>query len=288
MVGLCLMGASLVVVTGTAGSAAASAAGSARPPVRTGPFLRATRPPGVRATTTCPGCSFNWAGYAQVATHRHTFTEVTDTFVVPTVTSSIAGQQVAADWVGIGGYNDPTLVQAGIETTVATANNQTTTTYNAWTEILPQNESTLPMTISAGDTVTVTVQETALNRWLMEVQDGAQISSRAVRYRARGLSVEAIHERPCVAAPCSDADHLASLAQTSNVIFGPGSFSETAPGLTPVPQPLLGAVRGFTLHNLTMVSDDGSTVVATSSPPDTGRDAFAVADGSATPPAPTI
>lgn len=251
------------------------------------PFLRATRPPGSTASSSCPGCSYNWSGYAQVATRRHTFTSVTDTIVVPTVTSSIAGTQEAADWIGIGGYDSPTLVQAGIQTVASTANNQTSVTYDAWTEALPQNENPLPLTIAAGDTVTVTVQETATNTWLMQVRDGSQVASRTVRYRSRGLSVEAIHERPCVQAPCNDADHLADLAQTSDVTFGPGTFSESAPGLVPVSEPLLGTAGNATLHYLPMVADDGSTVIATPSAPDSAQDSFTVADGSATPPAPT-
>jgi hypothetical protein len=141
----------------------------------------------------------------------------------------------------------------------------------------------LPITVSAGDTVTILVQEKADNTWLMQVSDGTQTASRTVWYRARALSVEAIHERPCVEVPCDIADHLAALAQTSDVTFGPGSFSETAPGLTPVTEPLLGAVDGAALHYLPMVANDGSTVIATPSPPDTADDAFTVADGNTTP-----
>lgn len=196
---------------------------------RLAPLLRAVRP-GSKAETLCPGCSYNWSGYAQVASRRHTFTGVTDTVVVPTVTSSVAGTQVAADWVGIGGYNDGTLVQAGIQTTSSTVDNETIISYDAWTEILPQAEKPLALTVAAGDTVTITVQEVSANTWLMQIRDGSQVGSRTVKYRSRGLSAEAIHERPCVASPCSYVDHLASLAQTSDITFGPGSVSETAPG----------------------------------------------------------
>ena len=64
--------------------------------------------------------SSNWSGYVQVANHKDTFTEVTDTIVVPTVQASPAGTQYAADWVGIGGDIDRTLVQDGIQTVVTT------------------------------------------------------------------------------------------------------------------------------------------------------------------------
>jgi hypothetical protein len=288
--------AAITLIWSAAGPAAASAPPAKAaasvvepsPPVANAPFLRAARPPGSTASSSCPGCSYNWSGYAQVATRRHTFTSVTDTIVVPTVTSSMAGTQEAADWIGIGGYGSPTLVQAGVQTVASTANNQTTVTYDAWTEVLPQNENPLPLIISAGDTVTVMVQETATNTWLLLVRDGSQVASRTVRYRSRGLSVEAIHERPCVQAPCDDAGHLADLAQTSDVTFGPGTFSESAPGLVPVSEPLLGTAANATLRYLPMVADDGSTVIAIPSAPDSAQDSFTVADGSTTPPAPPI
>lgn len=276
--------ASPLVLAAGAGPAVAAVAVSGRG----APLLRAVPAPGAKATTLCSGCSFNWSGYAQVATRRHTFTEVTDTVVVPTVTSSIAGTQVAADWVGIGGYNDGTLVQAGIQTTASTVDNQTTVSYDAWTEILPQAERPLSITVAAGDTVTITVQEVATNSWLMQIQDGSEVGSRTVTYKSRGLSAEAIHERPCVASPCREINHLASLAQTSDVTFGPGSVSETAPGTTPVTEPLLGNVSHATLHALSMVANDGLTVIATPSMPDTAQDSFTVADGASAPVPPAV
>jgi hypothetical protein len=272
--------APVVLAAGAGPAVAASGRGA--------PILRATPAPGSKATMLCPGCSYNWSGYAQVATRRHTFTEVTDTVVVPTVTSSIPGTQVAADWVGIGGYSDGTLVQAGIQTTASTIDNQTSISYDAWTEILPQAEKPLSMTVAAGDTVTITVQEVAKNSWLMQIQDGSQVGSRTVTYRSKGLSAEAVHERPCVASPCRDVDHLASLTQTSNVAFGPGSVSETAPGSPPVTEPLLGTVSRATLHELFMVGNNGTTVIATPSPPDAALNSFTVADGAAAPAAPSV
>lgn len=281
-----VLGSSVLVAEGRAPAVAGTAQVAAS--ARNAPLLRVVHQPGSKATSLCPGCSYNWAGYAQVASHRHTFTEVTATFVVPTVTSSIAGTQVAADWVGIGGYGDGSLVQAGIQSVATTVDNETNVSYEAWTEILPQAEKSLSVPVSAGDSVTVTVQEVSKNRWLMQIQDGSQVGSRTVTYHARGASAEAIHERPCMASPCSEVNHLASLAQTSNVTFGPGSVSETAPGLPPETEPLLGDVSGAALHDLSMVADDGITVIATPSAPDAAQDAFTVADGAATPPAPGI
>jgi hypothetical protein len=239
--------------------------------------------------------STNWSGYVQAVTTRHTFTAVTDTFVVPTVVSSTSGTQYAADWVGIGGFDqhprDVTLVQTGIQTQVTTSKGHRKVAYDAWTEILPQAEKPLTLTLSVGDTVTASVEETAKNTWVMTVDDvtTGESAGRTVKYHAKGLSAEAIHERPCIAAPCNSVTDLAELAQTSDVIFDPGSFSEAPPGTPPVDEPLLTTtVAGATLTAVQMLGNDGVTPIATPSGPDTAEDGFTVADGAAQPPPPTV
>jgi hypothetical protein len=240
--------------------------------------------------------STNWSGYVQVALNRHIFTGVTDTFVVPTVTSSVAGSQYVADWVGIGGYSDRTLIQDGIQVRVTTSNNVTKVSYDAWTEILPRAERPLKLTVHAGDTVTASVQETATNRWQMTVQDvtTAQSGSRLVQYHSSGLSAEAIHERPCIAEPCSQVSNLAALAQTSDVTFEPGSFSESPAGSAPSYEHLLCSaadplcpVDHATLYSVAMDANDGTTVIATPSAPNSAEDGFTMADGDVAPPSPT-
>jgi Peptidase A4 family len=269
---------------------------AATPPARvSGTFLPGPRPghsrihaaPGVNSTS-----STNWSGYVQAATENRTFTEVSDTMVVPAVVASANGIQYAADWVGIGGYStaprDSTLVQDGIQTIVTTSKGKTTTTYGAWTEILPQPEKPLDFAVNAGDVVTATVREVSKNKWKMTVDDTTtgQSATRTVKYRSKGLSAEAIHERPCIKGNCQSESDLATLADTANVTFGPGSYSESAPGATPVTEPLLGTVAGATLNEILMV-DNNNTTIATPSDPSVAQDAFAVAYGDTPPPAPT-
>jgi hypothetical protein len=282
--------ATLSVVTG--GTAGAGAVGSATGLVSMAgengamiptPLAPHTRP--IRGTT----MSDNWSGYAQVSATENTFTEVTDTFVVPTVDPLSKGTQYAADWVGIGGYNDTTLVQTGIQTVVRTRKHETTVTYDAWTEHLPKPEEPLTnLTISAGDTVTATVKETGTDTWLMEVSDitTGQSQSVTVDYDSSGESAEAIHERPCIKSPCHAVD-LAHLAQTANVTFGPGFYSTSPPGQSPVLQPLLDAWPNLTLNDIIMTNNKQTKPIATPSSPSVSGDGFAVADGTAPPPAPT-
>ena len=110
--------------------------------------------------------------------------------------------------------------------------------------------------------------------------------TRTVKYRSRGLSAEAIHERPCIKGNCQVETDLANLADTTNVTFGPGSYSESAPGASPVTEPLLGTAAGATLNELLMVDNNNKTI-ATPSDPSAAQDAFAVGYGDSAPVAPT-
>jgi hypothetical protein len=270
-----------------AGGASASVVG---PVVANGTRIAGAVPPHLHATrgVTATG-STNWSGYAQVSTTRGTFTQVIDTFVVPTIVPSGKGTQYVADWVGIGGYDDGTLVQDGIQAVIHTRRQHSTVTYDAWTEHLPQAEKPLDLTVSAGDTVTAFVQETAKNMWLMEVEDVTTglSASTSVKYASSGLSAEAIMERPCIRAPCATRDLAHLAAQSSAEMFGPGSYSgEIVPaGQTPTEEPLLATVPGLTLADIVMTNNTETTPIATPSGPSSEEDGFAVADG-ADPPLP--
>jgi hypothetical protein len=287
---------SLVVITGGTSDAGGTSAaiGGAATDV-SGTLIRTALPPHLRTIRGVSNdASTNWSGYAQVATVQGTFTGVSDTFVVPTVATDIPGRQFVADWVGIGGYDEPTLVQTGIQAVVLTRNGRRVVMYDAWTEHLPQAERTIKnLPISAGDKVTATVQETALNTWSMEVVDdttGGQ-ASKTISYNSSGESAEAINERPCLRSPCASRD-LAHLAQTPDITFAPGFFSVTPVGQTPVEQPLLAPANDpntvISLVDIVMTNNSDSAAIATPSGPDTADDGFDVADGSEQPLPPTV
>ena len=233
--------------------------------------------------------SSNWSGYAQSAKTKGLFTAVTDTWKVPTVSTTPSGSQYASDWVGIGGYSDRTLVQAGTDSD----NINGTAQYDAWTEILPAPSVNLPMTISPGDSITTVVRETSPGIWLMQVTDNTTsvTKSQTVSYASSGKSVEAIHEATSI---CSARCTVATLATTTNVTFDPGSYTSN---LQPSYQPLLVpaiqkkkvtkkrvTTQYAKLDELVMVSKTDATI-ATPSSPDSDNDGFTVADG-AVPPAP--
>ncbi|HLM95461.1 MAG TPA: G1 family glutamic endopeptidase [Acidimicrobiales bacterium] len=254
-----------------------------------GPDLVApTHPRAARRNSGVVASSYNWSGYVQ-ATGRgsRVYTGVTTTFVVTTVNTSVPGDQYSADWVGIGGFDTNKLVQAGVEED----NVGGRALYQAWTEILPQSESPLSLAVSPGDTIHVTVRETANARnrhkqWVMTVADATtgRSAGLTVKYNISGSSAEAIHERPCIGSPCSD--HLATLATTSAATFDPAYFTTSAPNAAAVYQPLLRPTTGATLYDIAMFPSNATATtpaIATPSNANGHADGFTVADGSAVP-----
>ncbi len=240
---------------------------------------------GVQPNTGTLNKSYNWSGYAQNnGATTGPFTGVKATYVVPTVDEPASGTQYSADWVGIGGWNDATLVQDGIEADNANG----TPFYQAWTEILPADEDPLTLTIHPGDTVKVSVRETATNTWKMKVKDvtTGQKASRAVSYHSSGASMEVITERPCIADGCTSTSDLASLTQTSNETYLPAVYTTSAPGPSAVYEPALAPASGQTLYDIDMINDAGTTVIATPSNANAENDGFTVQDGSTVPPPP--
>lgn len=280
-----LRGSAFVILAGTSlaffGAGALTITAAARPFAHSGggQNIPAPTPPGVyppAVAGTVKNYSLNWSGFAQTGP-QNSFKAVEDTWTVPTVNTTATGNQYSADWVGIGGFSDSSLVQDGTEAD----NVNGTARYDAWTEILPANEVVLKgLAISPGDMIKATVVETSTNRWSMTVDDltTGQSGNRTVSYDSSGASAEAVHERPEV------GQGLSTLAQTNNITFTPGE-SSIAPVGTPAYEPVLKAIAGGKLYQMFM-ENRADKIIASPSVATPNRDGFAVADGSTSPPAP--
>jgi hypothetical protein len=212
----------------------------------------------------------NWSGYAQHTKTKGMFSGVEDTWEVPKVSTTKPGKQFASDWVGIGGYSENTLVQAG----TTEWNDNGKAMYNAWSEVLPQSVRPFELKIRPGDMVKAIVREVSPDVWVMKVVDLTTGKSdvKTVPYRSSGESAEAIHERPQVAGGVS------KLARTSDVTFFPGTFATSGPGV-PIWEPLLGTLSGAKLAQVVMVNNKGTAILASPSPPSATELGFCVADG---------
>jgi hypothetical protein len=168
--------------------ASGGAPGSTVPAPGTAPTVPGRpQPNGVTGTEQ----SSNWSGY--VATGG-TFTAVSGTWTVPQVSGTQPGAGDAT-WVGIGGERSRDLIQAGTDATVLGAGR---VRYSAWIETLPQAAQTVPLTVSPGDTVTVSLTQREDGVWAITFENHmtGQRYQTTVRYSSSLSSAEWIEEAP--------------------------------------------------------------------------------------------
>ncbi len=204
--------------------------------------------------------SSNWSGYAITSS---TFTSVTGSWIVPTVTRSKKATY-SASWTGIDGFNNSNLIQAGTGQDYA----QGRASYYAWWEILPAPETRIgSLTIRPGDHVTASISKGSGSSWTIKVTDDStgQSFTTTQTYTGPGSSAEWIEEAPTV------GGHQATIANYGQTTFDPGTANGKNPGL---------------------VAKDGGVLVqngrqvSTPSNPDGDTDGFNIAYGSIAPSAP--
>ena len=105
--------------------------------------------------------SLNWSGYA-VQAPTGSVTAVSGKWVVPTV----SGSGYSSSWVGIDGWNSPTVEQIGTE--ADSSGRQTS--YYAWFEMYPANSVEVKMTVQPGDSIAAQVSYAA-GTFTLSLQD---------------------------------------------------------------------------------------------------------------------
>jgi hypothetical protein len=133
--------------------------------------------------------SSNWSGYSVTGGK---YTSVTGTWTVPTVTAAIQGAD--ATWVGVGGIDASDLIQAGTQATVSGGE----VAYEAWTEMLPASSRPVSLSVSAGDSVTVTITQKAAVDWTIQIKNNTtgQAYNTSVKYTSSNSSAEWVQEAP--------------------------------------------------------------------------------------------
>jgi peptidase A4-like protein len=146
--------------------------------------------------------SSNWAGYAVSGT---SFTDVKGTWVQPAASCPARSTGFAAFWVGIGGYSGGNggLEQIGTESDCSSG----TPTYGAWYELLPAASIGIPLTVSAGDTVSaeVSVNDSLVTLTITNVTTGATFTTQQTPSVLDTSSAEWIAEAPsqCSRSSCT-------------------------------------------------------------------------------------
>lgn len=147
--------------------------------------------PAPTARVTDTSFSSNWSGYAASS---GTFTAVGGSWTVPQVGGTTAGA-ADAPWVGIGGQDTRDLIQAGTDATVL-GNGRVR--YSAWIEMLPDAPKTVPLTVSPGDKITVSITRQSGDNWLIALSNdtSGQTYQTNVVYTSSLSSAEWIEEAP--------------------------------------------------------------------------------------------
>lgn len=185
---------------------------------------------------TATAVSSNWAGYAvsaadvsdeagAVATAATpvTFTDVTGTWVEPTVSCAFGSTSSAAFWVGLGGLasSSNALEQIGTEVDCSQSG---AATHSAWLELVPAPAVPLKLKVSAGDTITATVLVNGADVTLQitNVTRHVRITRHATVAAPDLASAEWIAEAPSV---CSSGGRCRTVALSN---FGTVSFTRAA------------------------------------------------------------
>ena len=135
--------------------------------------------------------SGNWSGLAQVGA---TYTAVSASWTVPNLQST-PSPAVSSSWIGIDGFSNQNLIQAGTEQDVSGG----VGSYYAWWEILPAPETEIGG-VSPGDHMSASIFKVSGSTWTIDISDltSSQNFSQNFTYSGAADSAEWIEEMTSV------------------------------------------------------------------------------------------
>jgi hypothetical protein len=107
-----------------------------------------------------------WSGYVEQGSSA--FTSASTTLTVPALANANIGNSVSP-WVGIGGYCNCGLLQAGVTAFANSSNGQIT--YQGWWEDYPVNAAQDLVTVNAGDTINIYIWQVSAGQWEITLND---------------------------------------------------------------------------------------------------------------------
>ncbi len=211
------------------------------------------------------GTSFNWSGEVAFIGQGDTFSWIVGQWTVPHVYAipGVAGTQYSSAWLGLDGDGSPDVMQAGTES-------DSDGTCRAWFEWFPDNEHPIDnFPVAYGDSMWLLLCHTGLNNagldtaWLSFVNLTSQQSvsftfTAPVGTTLVGNCAEAIVERPSVDGALATLPRY-GICELNDVVAYSQNFN-AYPIATGVP--------------LSMVANDGATVISTPDPEQGDTDSF--------------
>jgi uncharacterized repeat protein (TIGR02543 family) len=212
--------------------------------------------------------STNWSGYADTGA---TFSAVSGSWTVPTVTCAPTGTSFASQWVGIDGWGNVTVEQDGTQTSCTSG----TPAYSAWYEMygdtavnngymVPLSSTTYP--VRPGDAMSGSVSFSA-GQWTLSIEDATQgwtFTTTVTFGGATQASAEWIMEAPtvCAGSTCS----LAALADYGTTTFtsATASVGGVAGAITSQPYFAVQIINGSTVLSVpSLVDPTGFSFITT-------------------------
>jgi hypothetical protein len=183
--------------------------------------------------------SSNWSGYA-VSTSAGAVTQVSGSWVVPTVATNVSGYSSA--WVGIDGFSSSTVEQTGTDSDYVNGQAQ----YYAWYEMYPAGFVKLNLAINPGDTMSASVSNTSPGQFVLYIKDvntGKSSTTTQTSSKAQQSSAEWILEAP------SSISGVLPLAN-----FGSINFSGAKATISGTTGPADNSWSGTTLYQIDMAT----------------------------------
>jgi hypothetical protein len=145
------------------------------------------------APTTTGYTSTNWSGYMATT---GSFSAITGSWTVPTVTGPAGETSADSAWIGIGGVSSSDLIQVGTEDSVSPSGQAS---YAGFYELLPESSITIPnLSVNAGDQMSAVLTEVSTGEWTITITDLTNNESFTINkaYSSSNSSAEWIEEDP--------------------------------------------------------------------------------------------
>jgi len=193
--------------------------------------------------------STNWSGYAVLGAG---FTSAQASWIVPTAKCA-TGDQYAAFWVGLDGYNSATVEQTGTDSDCVGKNPD----YYAWFEFYPYPSYLISsLVIKPGDRISAKVVY-ANSQFTVTVEDvttGKSYSKTAAVPTAQRSSAEWIAEAPC----CAAHNAILPLADFGTALFGEDTSAVAGTNFA-ASSTHTGPIGSFPAASIQQISMDSST-----------------------------